>query len=292
MKTKKISGFTLIELLVVIAIIALLMAVIMPALGKVKELAQRVICTNNGRQQCVGVNLYADDHDGAVPTVPLPPGTWLWDISFWSTNQISEYAGFDDNEVFFCPANRLKKADDARFWQFRWCIDASGWGHNMHNEIPLQDESSLSVADQKRYYRVMPVLYMFDKVLADGTSDLAATLETGEEAQWIRKLPNVKNTSSTIMVMDNVLSLTSGYNFFNISVGWTKTFYNGVDSSNHKSRQSDGTGANQGPKPSGANIGYADGHVDWRNMGNRIDNQTFEGMKHRYTSGGVTWFWW
>ena len=61
---RKRKGFTLIELLVVIAIIALLMAILMPALKRVKGQAQKVSCQARLKQWGLIFKLYADDHDG------------------------------------------------------------------------------------------------------------------------------------------------------------------------------------------------------------------------------------
>ena len=66
------KGFTLIELLVVISIIALLMAIMMPALGKARELAKATICQSNNRQIAQAVTMYANANDDRVP--PCRPG--------------------------------------------------------------------------------------------------------------------------------------------------------------------------------------------------------------------------
>jgi len=64
--TMKKTGFTLIELLVVIAIIALLLALLMPALRLAKDQASALICVNNLRQLSMGWYTYTVDHDGML----------------------------------------------------------------------------------------------------------------------------------------------------------------------------------------------------------------------------------
>jgi prepilin-type N-terminal cleavage/methylation domain-containing protein len=70
----KKSAFTLVELLVVIAIIALLMAILTPALQRAKKQARETICRSNLRQYGLAARLYIDDNDGVMPY----SFTWLY----------------------------------------------------------------------------------------------------------------------------------------------------------------------------------------------------------------------
>ncbi len=63
---KPVKGFTLIELLVVIAIIAVLMAILMPALHRAREQGKRAACLSNLKQMMLAWVMYADDNDGRI----------------------------------------------------------------------------------------------------------------------------------------------------------------------------------------------------------------------------------
>ncbi len=77
----RFSGFTLIELLVVISIIALLIAILLPALSASRDAARNTICLSNLRQLGLGVNMYMNDHDGWVPPGYMAPSVVSYDVT-------------------------------------------------------------------------------------------------------------------------------------------------------------------------------------------------------------------
>ena len=67
------GAFTLLELLVVIGIVAILAALMLPALASAREASRRTACLGNLRQAAIAIQCYADDNDGSIPYGPKAP---------------------------------------------------------------------------------------------------------------------------------------------------------------------------------------------------------------------------
>jgi prepilin-type N-terminal cleavage/methylation domain-containing protein len=200
---KRSGAFTLIELLVVIAIIAILAAMLLPALASAKEKGQRISCVSNLRQGYLAFSMYAEDHNGLLPpkmeikkntlkTEDIAKGKMLQTLTNGSQTVLADYVGSRSSRVFRCPSDRGDAGDFTPVFERKGnSYDAEGselnrkagdeyknkFAHAITRDIirdlfkPWDSDDAKKVAEKISKGELGPVKWhakSFNKVMGDG----------------------------------------------------------------------------------------------------------------------------
>ena len=259
------KAFTLIELLVVIAIIALLMGILLPALRKAREQARQQTCAARVRQQVLSMIMYADDNETRLPR-PTTSGNWLQDVSVTQVNYMLD-TGMT-REMFYCPANHNQQAYNDLFWEF----DNQSWNGSRFTDYNADS------------FIVSGYLFITQTVPPAAPRGSINRYQTDDSKKIWCETTQTKMPSVRELVVDSIMGQSQpntkyGFNFGQVQGG---IFNNqGVyDQSNHLKNDFE---------PEGGNVGFLDGHVEWRNFDPQVDAGTGVAVP-RYVEG-PSFFW-
>ena len=263
------EGFTLIELLVVIAIIAILAALLLPALSRAKAQAVKAQCASNLKQLGVASYNYAMDNKDNFPNMKQSTDTdpaggesnWPWDVPDYVANMLS--GSGSTRYICYCPANTLQGPDNSDKW----------WGYQGSSQNNVTTQTSIG-------YRVMGYQFAWTNTgFLDPTNVTESLHPAGHPVMVPGGIAMVNLPLSQRVIIADVTITTQvlahnrdGDNFAVVPDG-----YGDLHTTSHL----------VGRRADGNNLLFGDAHVKWRTWDDPQTAQRTQGA-----CSGITWFWW
>jgi prepilin-type N-terminal cleavage/methylation domain-containing protein/prepilin-type processing-associated H-X9-DG protein len=234
------GGFTLIELLVVIGIIAVLIAILLPSLNRVRQQAKRVACASNVRQLVAMSLMYAGENKGFFPNLHNQPkaldDAFVNPTPYWySQTKRDAFNRFGfRRDIAYCPAN--------------WDFNTDGMWNRADTSPPSTTNGS-----------VFGYVYMGGNPSMNRIAPTNTTFEWGGNFRhW--GVPAGTNLIYAVNQTDKPLHKAL---WFDLTRSLGDGLFRASSGSNHVYAQESPLGTM--PRGNGGtNVGYTDGHVEWR----------------------------